>query len=84
VGIALGVAAVVASFGAASAAVGAVAAGGFAALTKSGAAAIAATTRGTLSVGVEVAAIKAEASGDTGTAGILGWVGLGLGIAGAA
>jgi len=84
VGIALGVAAVVASFGAASAAVGAVAAGGFAALTKSGAAAIAATTLGTLSVGVEVAAIKAEASGDTGTAGILGWVGLGLGIAGAA
>ena len=81
---ALGAVAVVATFGAASAAVGAVALGGFAGLTKSGAAAIAATTLGVLSVGVEVAAITAEATGDTGTAGILGWVGLGLGIAGAA
>lgn len=84
VGLALGVVAVAATFGAASAAVGAVALGGFAALTKSGAAAIAATTLGVLSVGVEIAAIKAEATGDTGTASILGWVGLGLGIAGAA
>lgn len=84
VGLALGVVAVAATFGAASAAVGAVALGGFAALTKSGAAAIAATTLGVLSVGVEIAAIKAEATGDTETASILGWVGLGLGIAGAA
>ena len=84
VGLALGAIAVAATFGAASAAVGAVALGGFAALTKSGAAAIAATTLGVLSVGVEIAAIKAEATGDTGTASILGWVGLGLGIAGAA
>jgi len=84
VGVALGVVAVVASFGAASAAVSAVALGGFAALTKSGAAAIAATTLGALSVGLEVAAIKAQTAGDEKTANLLGWVGLGLGIVGAA
>ncbi|WP_312327489.1 RHS repeat-associated core domain-containing protein [Stenotrophomonas sp.] len=84
VGIALGVVAVVASFGAASAAVGAIAAGGIAALTKSGAAAIAATTLGVLSVGAEVGAIAASEAGDEKTAGVLGWVGVGLGIVGAA
>lgn len=84
VGIALGVVAVVASFGAASAAVGAIAAGGIAALTKSGAAAIAATTLGVLSVGAEVGALGASAAGDEKAANVLGWVGVGLGVAGAA
>jgi len=83
VGLALGVAATVATFGAASAAVGAMAAGGLAALTKSGAAALAATTLGMLSVGVEVGAMAAGASGDQNSARVLGWIGLGLGIAGA-
>ncbi|WP_367346546.1 RHS repeat-associated core domain-containing protein [Stenotrophomonas bentonitica] len=84
IGIALGVVAVVASFGAASAAVGAIAAGGIAALTKSGAAAIAATTLGTLAVGAEVGALGASEAGDEKAASVLGWVGVGLGIAGAA
>lgn len=84
VGLALGVAVTVASFGAASAAVGAMAAGGIAALTKSGAAAIAGTALGALSVGAEVGAMAAGAAGDQKTAAILGFVGLGLGIAGTA
>ncbi|WP_367346547.1 RHS repeat-associated core domain-containing protein [Stenotrophomonas bentonitica] len=84
VGIALGVVAVVTSFGAASAAVGALAAGGIAALTKSGAGAIAALTLGVSALGTETGAIIAGASGDHGTAEVLGWVGLGLGLVGAA
>lgn len=84
VGLALGVAVTVASFGAASAAVGAMAAGGIAALTKSGAAAIAGTALGALSVGAEVGAMAAGAAGDQKTAAILGFVGLGLGLAGTA
>lgn len=84
VGLAIGVVAVVASFGAASAAVGALAAGGIGALTKSGAAAIAGTALGALSVGAEAGAIAAGAAGDEKAATILGFVGLGLGIAGAA
>ena len=84
VGLALGVVATVASFGAASAAVGAMAAGGIAALTKSGAAAIAGTVLGALSVSAEVGAMAAGAAGDQKAAAILGFVGLGLGIASSA
>ncbi|WP_312317496.1 RHS repeat-associated core domain-containing protein [Stenotrophomonas sp.] len=80
VGIALGVAAVAVTFGAASKAVAAVATVGFSALTKSTAGAIASTTLGVVAVGAEVGAIAAEVSGDTKTAKILGFVGLALGI----
>jgi RHS repeat-associated protein len=80
VGVAFGVAAVVGSFGAASVAVGAVMAGGFAALTKAGAVAIATFTLGTLAVGAELGAVGAMANGDTKAAMILGGVGAGLGV----
>ncbi|WP_312317486.1 RHS repeat-associated core domain-containing protein [Stenotrophomonas sp.] len=80
VGIAVGVAAVAVTFGAASKAVAAVATVGFSALTKSTAGAIASTTLGVVAVGAEVGAIAAEVSGDTKTAKILGFVGLALGI----
>jgi RHS repeat-associated protein len=83
-GILVGVAVTLATAGAAGAAVGALAAGGIAALTKSGVAAIAATTLGVLSVGTEVGSLAAYGAGDDGAGEILGWVGLGLGIAGAA
>ncbi|WP_312317490.1 RHS repeat-associated core domain-containing protein [Stenotrophomonas sp.] len=84
VGIAVGVAAVAVTFGAASKAVAAVATVGFSALTKSTAGAIASTTLGVVAVGAEVGAIAAEVSGDTKTASILGFVGLALGIVAAA
>ncbi|WP_282295080.1 RHS repeat-associated core domain-containing protein [Stenotrophomonas sp. PS02289] len=84
VGIAVGVAAVAVTFGAASKAVAAVATVGFSALTKSTAGAIASTTLGIVAVGAEVGAIAAEVSGDTKTATILGFVGLALGIVAAA
>lgn len=83
-GIVFGAVAVVASFGAASAAVGALAAGGIAALTKSGAGAIAALTLGVSALGAETGAIVAGATGNHATAEVLGWVGLGLGLVGAA
>ncbi|GEM_PF-2400581 len=83
-GIVLGAVAVVASFGAASAAVGALAAGGIAALTKSGAGAVAALTLGMSALGAETGAIIAGVTGNHETAEVLGWVGLGLGLVGAA
>ncbi|WP_282295081.1 RHS repeat-associated core domain-containing protein [Stenotrophomonas sp. PS02289] len=84
VGIAVGVAAVAVTFGAASKAVAAVATVGISALTKSAAGAIASTTLGMAAVGAEVGAIAAQVSGDTKTATILGFVGLALGIVAAA
>ncbi|WP_282295079.1 RHS repeat-associated core domain-containing protein [Stenotrophomonas sp. PS02289] len=80
VGLAVGVAAVAVTFGAASKAVAAVATVGISALTKSAAGAIASTTLGMAAVGAEVGAIAAQLSGDTKTATILGVVGLALGI----
>jgi RHS repeat-associated protein len=84
VGVVVGVAAVVGSFGAASGAVGAVLAGGFAALTKSGAAAIAGVTLGVAAIGTEVGAVAALSAGDAKAATILGWIGVGLAVAGSA
>ncbi len=84
IGIVLGVAAVIASAGTAAGAVGVVLSGGLGALNASGAAAIAGVTLGVASVGVEAASLTAMAKGDDETAGILGWVGLGLGVAGLA
>ncbi len=83
VGLAIGAIATAATFGAASMAVGAVMAGGIKALTGAGAAAISGFSLGVVGAGVEVAAISAMAKGDDETAGILGWVGLGLGVASA-
>ncbi|WP_312320963.1 RHS repeat-associated core domain-containing protein [Stenotrophomonas sp.] len=80
VGIAVGVAAVAVTFGAASKAVAALATVGISALTKSAVGAIASTTLGVAAVGAEVGAIAAEVAGDTKTASILGFVGLALGI----
>lgn len=84
IGIAVGVVTTLATFGAASAAVGALAAGGISALTATNAAAIGATTLGVAAVATEVAAVTAGAMGHEGAAAILGWVGLGLGVAGGA
>lgn len=81
VSIVMGVAAVAASFGAASLAVGAVVSGGIAALTKSGAAAIAVTTLGTAALAAEVGAASAWLASDEKTAQVLGWIGFGLGMA---
>ncbi len=55
---------------------------GAVALTKSTAAAVAATTLGVAGIGTEVAALTAHEMGADKAAGILGWVGLGLGVAG--
>lgn len=83
IGLAIGAIATAATFGAASIAVGAVMAGGIKALTGAGAAAVTGFTLGVAGAGVEVAAISAMAKGDDETAGVLGWVGLGLGVASA-
>lgn len=83
IGLAIGAIATAATFGAASIAVGAVMAGGIKALTGAGAAAISGFSLGVVGAGVEVAAVSAMAKGDDETAGILGWVGLGLGVASA-
>lgn len=55
---------------------------GAVALTKSTAAAVAATTLGVAGIGTEVAALTAHEMGAEKAGGILGWVGLGLGVAG--
>lgn len=84
IGMVLSAVAVVASVGLASAAVGAVVAGGIKALTVGNAAAIAGTTLGVAGMAVEGTALAAAGVGDDKTAGVLGWVGLGLGVAGLA
>lgn len=84
VGVAFAAVAIAGSFGAASLAVGTVMAGGMAALTKSGAAAVVGLTLGVAAMGTEVGTVAALAAGDTKAATILGWVGVGLAVAGAA
>ncbi len=84
IGLVLSAVAVVTSVGLASAAVGVVVAGGIKALTVGNAAAIAGTTLGVAGLAVESVALAAAGVGDDKTAGILGWVGLGLGVAGLA
>jgi RHS repeat-associated protein len=82
-GIALGVAAMVASFGAASPAIASLYAVGFSALTASGAMAISAATLSAISLGTGVASMILEATGhDEKAASILGWVSLGTGLFG--
>lgn len=82
IGIAVGVVTTMATFGAAAGAVGALAAGGISALTATNAGAIGAATLGVAAVATEVAAVTVGAMGHEGAAAILGFVGLGLGVAG--
>lgn len=84
VGLVAGAIAVAASLGTATIAVGAVMALGVKGLTASGAGAIAGVTLGAASMAVEATAMAAMGVGDEKTAGILGWVGLGLGVVGLA
>ncbi len=85
-GIGLAVAAVVAvaSMGTAVGAIGALAAGGISALNASGAAAITGAALGAAGVAVEGAAMVAMGIGDDKAGEILGWVGLAVGVVGAA
>ncbi|MET0360270.1 MAG: hypothetical protein ABW048_00815, partial [Sphingobium sp.] len=75
------IAAAVASGGALVGAVGAAGSLGAALTTSSGAVAASAAVLDVVSVGVEIASTVAMAQGDEKLAGILGWVGLGTGIA---
>lgn len=85
VGTALGIAAVVASFGAAAPAFAAIAVGNFAALTASGVIAMGVTTLGAISVASGAAGALMEATGkDEKAASALGWISLGTGLAGSA
>ncbi len=82
VAVVIGIAAVVATAGAAATAIGGIAAG--LGVSKSGAAAIAATTLGVAGVAAESGSLVAHATGNENAGNILGWVGLGLGVAGMA
>jgi len=83
VGTALGIAAVVASFGTAAPAFAAIAVGNFAALTASGVTAMGVTTLGAISVASGAAGTLMEATGkDEKAASALGWISLGTGLAG--
>ncbi|WP_144936580.1 RHS repeat-associated core domain-containing protein [Pseudomonas alabamensis] len=83
VGLALGVVATVASFGAAAPAFAAVYAGGLSALTASGAMAMGAATLGAISLGTGIASTVLEAvDKDSKAASVLGWVSLGTGLLG--
>ncbi|AIR87971.1 hypothetical protein LK03_01395 [Pseudomonas cremoricolorata] len=83
VGLALGVVATVATFGAAAPAFAAVYAGGISALTASGAMAMGAATLGAVSLGTGIASTVLEAvDKDSKAASILGWISLGTGLLG--
>jgi RHS repeat-associated protein len=83
VGLALGVVATVASFGAAAPAFAAVYAGGLSALTASGAMAMGAVTLSAISLGTGVASTLLETMDrDSKTANVLGWISLGTGLLG--
>ncbi|MBN2990929.1 hypothetical protein JWR97_05235 [Pseudomonas cedrina subsp. fulgida] len=73
--------ATVASFGIAAPAVGAVAAGGLAALTTSGALAVTSAALGVVSLASGVSSMILEAAGNESAASILGWVSIGTGAA---
>lgn len=84
VGTALGVVALIASFGTAAPAIAALWTGGMSALTVSGGLAIASAGLAAVSLATGVASMTLEATGgDQKAAGILGWISLGTGVASA-
>jgi len=84
IGIALGIAAMAASFGVAAPAIASLYAVGLSALTASGAMAIVAATLSAISLGTGIASMVLEATGkNQKAASILGWVSLGTGLVGA-